>query len=95
MTTWVQGQKRPDGQSLVKLLVTFKGWFGGGWDPLEALDAIACLGYDWCKVQEVCARHFQKGGILEHVQTWWEAARPAQRTLLPPAPTGDSCATRR
>ena len=39
VTTWVQGQKRPDGQSLVKMLVTFKGWFRGDWDPLEALDA--------------------------------------------------------
>jgi len=64
VTNWVQGQKRPDGRSLVKLLTTFRGWFGDGWDPLEALDAIACLRYDWWKVQEVSARHFQKGGML-------------------------------
>lgn len=65
VTTWVRGQKRPDGQSLVKLLAHFKGWFRAGWDPLEPLDAIACLGYEWFTIQEVCARHFQKGGILK------------------------------
>jgi len=65
VTTWTRGQKRPAGRSLVKLLAHFRGWFGDGWDPLAALDAIACLGYDWSKVQEVCARHFQKGGILK------------------------------
>jgi transcriptional regulator with XRE-family HTH domain len=65
VTNWVQGQKRPDVHSLVKLLAHFKGWFRAGWNPLEALDAFACLGYDWFTVQEVCARHFQKGGILK------------------------------
>ena len=74
VTNWVQGQKRPDGRSLVKLLTTFRGWFGDGWDPLEALDAIACLGYDWWKVQEVSARHFQKGGMLN-------TSRPGGRPL--------------
>jgi transcriptional regulator with XRE-family HTH domain len=74
VTTWVQGQKRPDGRSLVKLLATFRGWFGDGWDPLEALDAIACLRYDWWKVQEVSARHFQKGGMLN-------TSRPGGRPL--------------
>jgi transcriptional regulator with XRE-family HTH domain len=62
VTNWVQGQKRPDGRSLIKMVATFRGWFGEGWDPLEALDAIACLGHDWSKVQEVSARHFQRGG---------------------------------
>ena len=65
VTNWVQGQKRPDVQSLVKLLAHFKGWFRAGWNPLDALDAFACLGYDWFTIQEVCARHFQKGGILK------------------------------
>ena len=74
VTNWVQGQKRPDGRSLVKLLTTFRGWFGDGWDPLEALDAIACLRYDWWKVQEVSARHFQKGGMLN-------TSRPGGRPL--------------
>ena len=74
VTTWVQGQKRPDGRSLVKLLATFRGWFGDGWDPLEALDAIACLRYDWWKVQEVSARHFQKGGMFK-------PSRPGGRPL--------------
>ena len=74
VTNWVQGQKRPDGRSLVKLLTTFRGWFGDGWDPLEALDAIACLRYDWWKVQEVSARHFQKGGMFK-------PSRPGGRPL--------------
>ena len=61
VTNWVQGQKRPDGQSLVKLLATFRGWFGDGWDPLEALDAIACLGYDWSRFKK-CARGTSRRG---------------------------------
>jgi len=64
VTTWVHGQKRPDGLSLVKMLVTFKGWLRGDWNPLEALDAIACLGYDWSRLLEVSVRHFQRGAIL-------------------------------
>ena len=63
VTNWVQGQKRPDSKSLVKILVTFKSWFGGNWDPLEALDAFACLGYDGAKLREMAARDFQMGGI--------------------------------
>ena len=69
VTTWVHGQKRPDGQSLVKLLANFKGWFRAGWDPLEALDAIACLGYDWSKIEEASVRHFQPGGIFKPSRT--------------------------
>jgi transcriptional regulator with XRE-family HTH domain len=64
VTYWMQGQKRPDGKSLVRLLATFHGWFRADWDPLEALDAIACLGYDWSKIEEACIRHFQPGGIF-------------------------------
>lgn len=64
VTTWVRGQKRPDGQSLVKLLATFHGWFRADWDPLEALDAIVCLDYDWSKIEEASVRHFQPGGIF-------------------------------
>ena len=63
VTNWVQGQKRPDSKSLVKMLVTFKSWFGGNWDPLEALDAFACLGYDGAKLRDMAARYFQMGGI--------------------------------
>lgn len=64
VTNWSQGQKRPECRLLIKMLATFRGWFGEGWDPLEALDAIACLGYDWPKVQEVSARHFRRGAML-------------------------------
>mgnify|MGYP001024310781 FL=1 len=64
VTYWTQGQKRPDGKSLVKLLATFHGWFRADWDPLEALDAIACLGYDWSKIEEASVRHFQPGGMF-------------------------------
>jgi transcriptional regulator with XRE-family HTH domain len=64
VTHWTQGQKRPDAVSLVKLLATFHGWFRVAWDPLEALDAIACLGYDWSKIEEASVRHFQPGGIF-------------------------------
>jgi hypothetical protein len=45
------------------MLITFKSWFGGNWDPLEALDALACLGYDAAKLREVAVRHFQMGGM--------------------------------
>lgn len=64
VTHWMHGQKRPDGRSLVKLLATFHGWFRADWDPLEALDAIACLGYDWSKIEEASMRHFQPGGMF-------------------------------
>lgn len=64
VTYWTQGQKRPDGKSLVKLLATFHGWFRADWDPLEALDAIACLDYDWSKIEEASVRHFQPGGMF-------------------------------
>lgn len=64
VTYWMQGQKRPDGKSLVKLLAAFHGWFRADWDPLEALDAIACLDYDWSKIEEASVRHFQPGGMF-------------------------------
>jgi transcriptional regulator with XRE-family HTH domain len=64
VTYWTQGQKRPDAKSLVKLLATFQGWFRADWDPLEALDAITCLGYDWSKIEEASVHHFQPGGIF-------------------------------
>jgi transcriptional regulator with XRE-family HTH domain len=64
VTHWMQGQKRPDGRSLVKRLATFHGWFRADWDPLEALDAIACLDYNWSKIEEAFVRHFQPGGIF-------------------------------
>ncbi len=64
VTHWMHGQKRPDGRSLVKLLATFHGWFRAEWDPLEALDAIACLDYDWSKIEEASVRHFQPGGMF-------------------------------
>lgn len=64
VTTWALGQKRPDPRSLVKLLAHFRGWLGANWDPLEALDAMAGLGYDWSQVEEALVRHFQPGGIL-------------------------------
>ena len=63
VTYWMHGQKRPDAKSLVKLLAAFHRWFRADWDPLEALDAIACLGYDWSKVEEASVRHFQPGGM--------------------------------
>ncbi len=62
VTTWVLGQKRPDPRSLVKLLAHCRAWLGAHWDPLTALDAIACLGYDWFTVETAATRHFQKGG---------------------------------
>lgn len=62
VTRWTQGQKRPDARSLVRLLATCHGWFRGVWDPLEALDAVACLGYDWSQIAEASARLFQPGG---------------------------------
>ena len=83
VTYWVQGQKRPDGRSLVRLLATFRGWFCGHWDPLEALDALACLEYDWSKLEEVSGRHFQKGGILNPSRPGGKP--PGQRS------TGSSC----
>jgi len=64
VTHWMHGQKRPDAKSLVKLLATFHGWFRADWDPLEALDAIACLDYDWSKIEEASVRHFQPGGMF-------------------------------
>jgi len=64
VTYWTQGQKRPDAKSLVRLLAAFHGWFRADWDPLEALDAIACLGYDWSKIEEASVRHFQPGGMF-------------------------------
>lgn len=63
VTNWVHGQKRPDGTSLIKMVATFRSWFGREWTPLEALDAFACLGYDREKLSEVAARHFQLGGL--------------------------------
>lgn len=61
---WAQGRKRPDAKSLAKLLATCKGLFGVEWDPLEALDAVACLGYDWSRVQAAFEQYFEKGGRL-------------------------------
>lgn len=69
VTHWLHGQKRPDGKSLVKLLATFHGWFRADWDPLEALDAIACLGYDWSVVEDASVRHFQPGGMYRPSRT--------------------------
>ena len=69
VTSWVQGHKCPDGRSLVSLLAAFRGWFHAAWDPLEALDAIACLGYDWSKIEEASVRHFQPGGIFKPSRT--------------------------
>jgi transcriptional regulator with XRE-family HTH domain len=87
VTTWVRGLKRPDSRSLIKLLATFRGWFHNIRDPPEALDAVACHGYDWARVLEASARYFQEGADTEHIQAWWEAARPAQcRLFLPPRP---------
>lgn len=65
VSRWVQGQKRPDARLLVKLLAAFRGWFGEEWDPLEAQDAIACLGHNWSEVQEASERYFEKGGRLK------------------------------
>lgn len=65
VTTWVLGQKRPDLKSLVRLLAHFRGWLRADWHPLEALDAIACLGHDWFSIHEAAERCFQKGGILK------------------------------
>ena len=85
VTYWARGRKRPDAKSLVKLLATFHGWFRAAWDPLEALDAIACLGYDWSKVEEALVRHFQPGGIFR-------PSRPGGRL---PAPHRDNSFFRR
>lgn len=77
VTSWTQGHKCPNERSLVRLLATFHGWFRADWDPLEALDAIACLGYDWSKVEEALGRHFQPGGMYRPSGTG--GRRPALR----------------
>lgn len=82
VTYWTQGQKRPAARSLVKLLAVFHGWFGQDWNPLEALDAVACLGYDWSKVHEASVQHFQQGGMFK-------PSRPGGR-LPARRPTGSS-----
>lgn len=74
---WMQGQKRPDARSLVKLLATFHGWFRADWDPLEALDAATGLGYSWSKIEEALGRHFQPGGMYRPSGTG--GRRPALR----------------
>ena len=61
----MQGQKRPDARLLVKLLAAFRGWFGEEWNPLEAQDAVACLGHNWSEVLEASERYFEKGGRLK------------------------------
>lgn len=65
VSRWAQGQKRPDARLLVKLLAVFRGWFRAAWDPLEVLDAVVCLGYDWSEVQAASVQHFQPGGTLQ------------------------------
>jgi transcriptional regulator with XRE-family HTH domain len=63
VTNWAKGQKRPDERSLIRMLAVFKAWFGGTWNPLEALDAFECLGYHWSVIRGVSERHFEKGGL--------------------------------
>lgn len=89
VTYWMQGQKRPDGKSLVKLLATFHGWFRADWDPLEVVDAIACLDYDWSKIEEASVRHFQPGGCTDHPELVGASPTGAAAALSPPA-AGDS-----
>ncbi len=76
VSRWAQGQKRPDARLLVKLLAAFRGWFGEEWNPVEALDAVACLGYDWAKVHAASVQHFQQGGMFK-------PSRPGGRQLAP------------
>ena len=59
VSTWTRGQKRPDALSLVRLMASFRGWLGEKWNPIELLDAIACLGYDWSKIQEAAVGGFR------------------------------------
>ncbi len=82
VTSWTQEHKRPNARSLVRLLAVGHGWFGPDWDPLEALDAVACLGYGWSEVQAASVRHFQQGGMFR-------PSRPGGR-LPARRPTGSS-----
>ena len=58
---WVQGHKRPDLLSLLRTLATLRGWLGPRWPAHEALDAVACLGWDWWAIQAAAGRLLKKG----------------------------------
>ena len=85
VTSWMQGRKRPDGRSLVRLLLTFRRWIGGSWSADDALDGISLAGWSWETVLSAANHLLQPGGDLDNFQAWWQTAgRTRGAVHLPP-----------
>ena len=81
----MQGRKRPDGRSLVRLLLTFRRWIGSSWSADDALDGISLAGWSWETVLSAANHLLQPDGDLDSFQAWWQTAgRTRGAVHLPP-----------